>query len=103
MKESDKNNRLEHYLEREFKSALTPSFTERVMERVREQERVSQETPLHFGFALSLVAAAVVAIGVVIGSSFAGYTPLRVNKEEAIALEINDSQIENLNLYNIEE
>ncbi len=101
-------NILDTFLEKELEIKPNPFLAAKVMEKIIAQninhlEESTPERTLVFKFAMTLSAAAVLALGVFLGNSFTLSNRYNSQQNNSIAVNINDSQLENLYLYNVEE
>lgn len=113
-KELNKNI-IDNFIEQELEIKPNPFLAARVMEKIAAQEhegaasyvdKFISERKVHklaFKFVMSLSAAAVLAFGVYLGSNYASQSNINSQNNSRLALNINDTQLENLSLYSLEE
>ncbi len=90
------NDILNQFVKKELEEQLNPFFTEKVMASLNKQTR-EQPFGAVFKFAMAASIAAVAAIGILIGSSYSSA------QKNQMAVNVNDTHIENLYLYTTEE
>lgn len=90
------NNILDQYIQKELEIKPSPYLSSKVMEKIDNQSR---RVSIAFNFAMAAGVAAVLVMGIFLGSN---YTTNKDNGEQ-LALNINDTHLESLHLYVIEE
>ena len=90
------NNILDQYIQKELEIKPSPYLSSKVMEKIDNQSR---RVSIAFNFAMAAVVAAVLVTGIFLGSNYT----TRNDKGEQLALNINDTHLENLHLYTIED
>jgi hypothetical protein len=91
-------NILDKFIEKELETQPNPFLSEKIMNNILTAQQPQKSTPILFRFAAAAGVAAVLTLGVFLGSTYT-----RTAKNETYALNINDTQIENLYLYDTEE
>lgn len=110
-KEPNKNI-LESFIDKELEIKPNPFLASKVIEKIVAQESERRAKPiishthnktykLAFNIAMSVGAAAILALGVFLGNSYT--TKENFNSQTKNSLAINDTHLENLYLYNVEE
>lgn len=110
-KEINKNI-LDNFIEKELEIKPNPFLAAKVMARINAQNNELEgmhagkiEKTTHnvaFKIAMAVSAAAVLALGVFLGSNYISQEQYN-SQNSRIALNINDTHLENLYLYNVEE
>ena len=90
------DNILDRYIQKELEVKPSPYLSSKVMERIGNRSR---RVSIAFNFAMAAVVAAVLVTGIFLGSNYT----TRNDKGEQLALNINDTHLENLHLYTIED
>ncbi len=106
-KKSNKNI-IDNFIKKELEIKSNPFLAAKVMAKITAQtsERIGEHTSEHtllFKLLMTTAAAAILTLGVFLGSNYNFQGRYNGQESGAIALNINDSQLENLYLYNIEE
>lgn len=104
-------NILDTFIERELEIKPNPFLVAKVMDKIVAQNinhlgeftRERTKRTLIFKFAMTLSASAALALGVFLGSNYTLPSKYNSQQNNSIAVNINDSQLENLYLYNVEE
>lgn len=104
-------NILDNFIDKELEIKPNPFLAAKVMDRITSQsitningfKRAKKEQSLFFNLAMAVSVAAVIALGVFLGSSYNNQGKYNTQNNNSIALIINDTQLENLYLYNIDE
>lgn len=106
---------IDNFIKQELEIKPNPFLAAKVMAKIIAQENESNREPaislsslrerktykLAFNLAMSIGAAAVLALGVFLGNSYTSKESLNTQTNNSLA--INDTQLENLHLYNLEE
>ncbi|MDD2584799.1 MAG: hypothetical protein WCR61_05835 [Bacteroidales bacterium] len=102
---------IDNFIKQELEIKPNPFLAAKVMAKIVAQENEFNREPaislkerktykLAFNLAMSVGAAAVLALGVFLGNSYTSKESLNTQTNNSLA--INDTQLENLHLYNLE-
>lgn len=103
-------NVLDNFIDKELEIKPNPFLAAKVMGKIAIQNINGVGKPTYnksgqsiiFNLAMVFSAAAVLALGIFLGSNYNFPNKYNSNKQ-SIALQINDTQLENLSLYDVEE
>lgn len=109
--DNEHKNILDNFIDKELEIKPNPFLAAKVMNRIANQSIkdtnefaiATKEQPLFFNLAMAISVAAVLALGLFLGSSYNNQGKYHTQNNNSIALIINDTQLENLYLYNIDE
>jgi hypothetical protein len=91
----NKQNILDQFIKHELEKKPTPFLTSNVMAGI---EHSRQRSNIVFNFAMATSVAAALLMGIFLGKNYTNNTA-----SDAYSLNINDTHLENLHLYNTEE
>jgi hypothetical protein len=91
-------NILDKFIEKELETQPNPFLAGKIMNNILAAEQPEKSTPILFRFAAIAGVAAVLTLGVFLGTTYN-----KTTGNDTYALNINDIQIENLYLYDTEE
>ncbi len=91
----NKQNILDEFIKQELEMKPTPFLATNVMARIKHSRHRNN---IVFNFAMATSVAAALLMGIFLGKNYTNNTA-----NDAYSLNINDTHIENLHLYNTEE
>lgn len=90
-------NILDKFIEKELEVQPNPFLAGKIMDSIHAKQQPEKSTPILFRLVAAAGVAAVLTLGVFLGTTYNNTTG-----NDTYALNINDSQIENLYLYDTE-
>jgi len=104
-------NILDNFIDKELEIKPNPFLAAKVMEKIATQssdylgksKNLETTHTLVFKLTMTLSAAAILALGVFLGSNYTYFDKYNNQSNNSLALNINDTQLENLYLYSLDE
>jgi len=104
-------NILDNFIDKELEIKPNPFLSAKVMDKIAAQNNeslnksIDKKTTHTFVFKITMAtsAAAILALGVFLGSNYTYLDKYNNQDNNSLALNINDTQLENLYLYSVDE